>query len=73
MTSLSLLAGSTVIYLITCKKCKAKYVRQTHQKCANRMNSHKYDIAHFPNTLTNVFDHFNSPGLSFLRFFLYAY
>ena len=35
---------------------------QTHQKCANRMNSHRYDIAHFPDTLTNVSDHFNSPG-----------
>ena len=37
---------------------------QTHQKCANRMNSHKYDITHFPNTSTNVSDNFDSPGHS---------
>ena len=42
---------------------------QTHQKCANRMNSHKYDIAHFPDTLTNVSEHFNSPGHSVQDFF----
>ena len=61
-------ASTDVIYLITCKKCKAQYLGQTHQKCANRINSQKYNIAHFPDTLTNVSDHFNSPG-----FFLYAY
>ena len=32
--------------------------------CANRMNSHKYDVAHFPDTLTNVSGHLNSPGHS---------
>ena len=26
--------------------------------------SHKYSIAHFTDTLTNVSDHFNSPGHS---------
>ena len=56
--------STDVIYLITCKKCKAQYVGQTHQKCANRMNSHKYDIAHFPDTLTNVSEHLNTPGHS---------
>ena len=56
--------STDVIYLITCKKCKAQYVGQTHQKCANRMNSYKNDIAHFPDTLTDVSDHFNSPGHS---------
>ena len=60
--------STDVIYLITCKKCKAQYVRQTHQKCANHMNSHKYDIAHFPDTLTNVSDHFNSHGHSIQDF-----
>ena len=39
-----------VIYLITCKKCKVQYVGQTRQKCGNRMNNHKFDIAHFPET-----------------------
>ena len=28
------------------------------------MNNHKLDIAHYPDTLTNVSDHFNSPGHS---------
>ena len=31
------------------------------QNCANLMNSHEYDIAHFPVTLTNVSLHFNFP------------
>ena len=48
-----------VIYLISCKKCKAQYEGQTHPKCTNPMNSHKY--AHFLDTLTNVPDHFNFP------------
>ena len=56
--------STDVTYLITCKKCKAQYVGQTHQKCANRINSHKYDIAHFPDTLTIVSDHLNLPGHS---------
>lgn len=54
--------STDVIYLITCKKCKAQYVGQTHQKCANRMNSHKFDIMHFPEVFTNVSEHFNSSG-----------
>ena len=48
---------TNVVFLITCEKCKAQYVGQ---KCANPMNSHKYDIAHFQVTLTNVSLHFNS-------------
>ena len=47
-----------VVFLITCKKCKDQYVGQN---CANPMNSHEYDIAQFPVTLTNVSLHFNSP------------
>ena len=64
--------STDVIYLITCKKCKTQYVGQTHQKCANRMNSHKYNISHFPDTLTNVSEHFNSLGHSVQDFF-YAF
>ena len=60
--------STAVIYLITCKKCKAQYVGQTRQKCANRMNSHKYDIVHFPDTFTNVSEHFNSAGHSIQDF-----
>ena len=60
--------STSVIYLITCKKCKAQYVGQTRQKCANRMNNHKYDIVHFPDTFTNVSEHFNSAGHSIQDF-----
>ena len=57
-------ASSSVIYLITCKKCLKQYVGQTNQKCSQRMNSHKFDIKHFPDCLTNVSEHFNSAGHS---------
>ena len=30
----------------------------------NRMNKHKFDIVHFPDMITNVSEHFNSPGHS---------
>ncbi|XP_053377373.1 uncharacterized protein LOC123529459 [Mercenaria mercenaria] len=56
--------SENVIYLITCKKCKLQYVGQTHQKCSQRMNSHKFDIRHFPDTPTNVSEHFNSENHS---------
>ena len=36
--------SENVIYLITCKKCHAQYVGQTHQKVSKRMNSHRFDI-----------------------------
>ena len=49
-----------VIYLITCKKCKKQYVGQTQQKCNVRMNSQRFDIKHFPDSFTNVSEHFNS-------------
>ena len=57
-------SSSDVIYLITCKKCKLQYVGQTSQKCSVRMNSHKFDIKHYPNTFTTVAEHFNSKGHS---------
>jgi hypothetical protein len=60
--------SSDVIYLITCKKCKKQYVGQTQQKCSQRMNSHKFDIKHFPDTITNVSEHFNSEGHSIKDF-----
>ena len=31
-------------------------------KCANCLNSHKFDIVHFPLMLTNGTEHFNSPA-----------
>lgn len=55
-------ASSDVIYLITCKKCRLQYVGQTQQKCSQRMNKHKFDIKHFPDTPTTVSEHFNLPG-----------
>ena len=30
------------------------------------MNNHTFDIAHFPETFTNVSEHLNSPGHSFM-------
>ena len=54
--------STDVIYFITSKKCEAQHVGQTHQKCANRINNHRFDIVHFPDMLTNVSEHFNSPG-----------
>ena len=32
------------------------------------MNKHKFDIAHFSETFTNVSEHFNSPGHSIQDF-----
>lgn len=55
-------ASTDVIYLITCKKCHLQYVGQTQQKCSQRMNKHKFDIKHFPDTPTTVAEHFNLPG-----------
>ena len=57
-------SSTGVIYVITCKRCQKQYVGQTQQKCSQRMNSHKFDIKHFPETCTNVSEHFNSPGHS---------
>ena len=61
-------ASSDVIYLITCKKCNIQYVGQTQQKCSQRMNKHKFDIKHFPDIITAVSEHFNSPGHSIKDF-----
>ena len=42
------------IYFITRKKCNAQYAGQTHQKVSKRMNSHRFDILHYPENITNV-------------------
>ena len=57
-------ASSDVIHLNTCKKCHL----QTQQKCSQRMNTHKFDIKHFPDIITTVSEHFNSPGHSIKDF-----
>ena len=51
-----------VIYLITCKRCNSQYVGQTHQKVSKRMNSHRFDIFHHPDSFTNVSVHFSENG-----------
>jgi hypothetical protein len=53
---------NNVIYLITCKRCKAQYVGQTKQPVSKRMNSHRFDINNFsdPEFSTYVSSHFNS-------------
>ena len=37
---------------------------QTHQKVSKRMNSHRFDILHYPESITNVSVHFNENGHS---------
>ena len=32
------------------------------QKCSQRMNKHKFNTKHFPDTPTTVSEHFNLPG-----------
>ena len=54
--------SENVVYLITCKKCHTQYVGQTHQKVSKRMNSHRYDIFHYPDNFTNVSMHFKENG-----------
>ena len=56
--------SENVIYLIACKKCNAQYVGQTHQKVSKRMNSHRFDILHYPESITKVSVHFNENGHS---------
>ena len=48
--------------MITCKKSKMQYHRQTHQWVPNRMNSHTFDIRNMsdPSFSRNVAIHFNS-------------
>ena len=60
--------SKNVIYLITCKKCNAQYVGQTHQKVSKRMNSHRFDILHYPESITFVSVHFNENGHSVNKF-----
>ena len=43
-----------VIYLITCKRCNSQHVGQTHQKVSKRMDSHRFDIFHHPDSFKNV-------------------
>ena len=54
--------SENVIYLITCKECHTQYVGQTHLKVSKRMNSHRFDIFHYPDNFTNVSMHFNENG-----------
>ena len=37
---------------------------QTHQKVSKRMNSHRFDILHYSESITNVSVHFNENGHS---------
>ena len=56
--------SENVIYLITCKKCHAQYVGQKRQTVSKRMNSHRFDICHYPDNFTNASLHFNENGLT---------
>ena len=37
-------------------------VRRTKKKVSKRMNSHRFDICHYPDNFTNVSSHFNENG-----------
>lgn len=55
------------IYLISCKKCRIRYVGETQNAIATRINQHRYNIRHHKETNTLVVQHFLSHGLSSLR------
>ena len=46
--------SENVIYLITCKRCNSQQVGQTHQKVSKRMDSHRFNIFHHPDSFKNV-------------------
>ena len=54
--------SNNLIYLISCKKCRAQYVGETYRKLGDRIYEHLYSIRR--NLDTPVADHFNSPGHS---------
>ena len=64
-------ASTDVIYLNTCRKCKAQYVGQTHQKCENRMNDNKFvKMCSFLNCLP-IFQNISVlPNIAFKTFHL---
>ena len=53
---------SNVIYLIQCKRCGLQYVGETGQPLHNRMNSHRFNIAHGRTNESPVAAHFTSEG-----------
>ncbi len=54
--------SNNLIYLISCKKCLAQYVGETHRTLGERIYEHLYSIR--KNHDTPVAEHFNSPGHS---------
>ena len=53
--------SENVIYLITCKNVMHNMLDR-HTKGSKRMNSHRFDIYHYPDNFTNVSVHLNENG-----------
>lgn len=53
---------SSVVYLITCNACPARYVGETGNQLRTRLNNHRSDIRHHNDT--QVAKHFNGAGHS---------
>lgn len=51
--------SSNILYLITCRRCKAQYVGQTSQQLKDRLNNHRSDIRLHKDTAIGI--HFNEP------------
>lgn len=56
--------SSSIIYLITCRKCNMQYVGETNRKLAERLTDHRSNIKNLKATPIGV--HFNSANHSFL-------
>ena len=56
--------SSSVIDLITCRRCGQHYVGVTGQHLHCRINSHRYDIAHGRTEDSPMAAHFNTDGHS---------
>ena len=53
---------SNIIYLIHCRRCGLQYVGETGQPLHNRMNGHRFNIAHGRINESPVAAHFTSEG-----------
>ena len=52
--------SSSVIYLITCRRCGLQYVGEMGQPLHMRVNGHQYDITHRRTEESPVGEYFNS-------------
>ena len=57
---------STIIYLITCRRCDQQYVGEAGQPLHRRVNNHQFDIAHRRTKESPVAEHFKGEGHTLL-------